>query len=193
MSTKTWLVSDWHFNHDREFIWKVRGFENVQEMNEAIIERHNAIVRPGDIVYCLGDACLGGGTPEKLAANKALIERLNGNIIMLCGNHDTDSRIAMYQQCKNVIEAGKWADVIKYKGYSFYLSHHPTLTANLEKESLKQCLCNLYGHTHQSYDFYEDRPYMFHVGCDSTNCSPILLDDIIDKMNNKVRECLEEL
>ena len=60
MSIKTWLVSDWHFNHDKAFIWKARGFEGVQEMNEAIIERHNTVVQPGDLVYCLGDACLGG-------------------------------------------------------------------------------------------------------------------------------------
>lgn len=192
-ATKIWLTSDLHFNHDREFIWKARGFQSIQEMNETIVERFNSLVRPGDRVFCLGDVCLGGGSPQTLEANKKLIESLNGNITILFGNHDTDSRIAMYQSCKNVIEAQKWVDVLKYKKYNFYLSHHPTFTANLEKESLKQCLCNLYGHTHQINNFYEDRPYMYHVGVDSHNCYPVSLDDIIDEMNNKVQECLNVL
>ena len=34
-----WLISDTHLNHDREFIWKARGFSSVEEMNNAIIER----------------------------------------------------------------------------------------------------------------------------------------------------------
>ena len=28
------FTSDWHFNHDREFVWKQRGFSSVDEMNE---------------------------------------------------------------------------------------------------------------------------------------------------------------
>ena len=30
-----WLCSDWHLNHNKEFIWKARGFESVAQMNEA--------------------------------------------------------------------------------------------------------------------------------------------------------------
>ena len=37
------LTSDLHFNHDREFVWKVRGFDSVQEMNEAIIKNINRL------------------------------------------------------------------------------------------------------------------------------------------------------
>ena len=29
-----YLTSDWHFGHDREFIWKARGYSSVEEMNE---------------------------------------------------------------------------------------------------------------------------------------------------------------
>lgn len=154
-------------------------------MNEAIIERHNAVVRPEDLVYCLGDACLGGGTSEALAANKALIERLNGNIIMLRGNHDTESRVTMYQQCKNVTEVGKWADVIKYKGYSFYLSHHPTLTANLDKSPyLKMHLINLCGHRHTNNRFEDmiNGNVIYHVELDAHNNFPVEINQIIDDL-----------
>lgn len=188
-----WLSSDWHFNHDREFVWKARGFSNVQEMNEVIVARHNSVVAPDDTVYVLGDCALGGSEKVILEENKALIERLNGNIHIIRGNHDTDRRIAMYGSCKNVVSAGLWAEVIKYKGYHFYLSHFPTITANLEKESLKQCTLNLFGHTHQLDNFYLDTPMYYHVGVDSHNCYPVLIDDIIQEMKDKVNECFEQL
>lgn len=188
-----WLTSDWHFNHDREFIWKARGFSSVQEMNEAIIKRHNALVNPDDDVYVLGDSSLGGGDAQVLATNKALIERLNGRLHIIRGNHDTDRRVAMYESCKNVVGPVLYADMLHYKGYHFYLSHFPTLTGNLEKESLKQCTCNLFGHTHQTTNFYLDMPFMYHVGVDSHNCEPVLLNNAIEEMKMKVIECLKEI
>ena len=189
---KIWLTSDWHFNHSRAFIYEPRGFQSVEEMNEAIVERHNSLVQPGDEIYVLGDLCLGGGEADVAQKNKELIERMNGNLHIILGNHDTPARIKMYAMCKNVIDI-KYADMIHYNGYHFYLSHFPTLTGNLEKESLKQCTCNLFGHTHQCNNFFEDRPYMYHVGTDSHNCYPVLLDDVIEEMKNKVKECKEQL
>ena len=178
------LTSDLHFNHDREFIWKARGFNSVEEMNETIVSNFNAVVKPDDDVYILGDLCLGGAGVGTLAANKVLIERLNGKLHIIRGNHDSDFRVAMYETCANVVAPVLWADAIKYKGYHFYLSHFPTLTGNLEKESLKQCTCNLFGHTHQGDNFYMDMPFMYHVGVDSHNCYPVNLDDIIEEMKN---------
>lgn len=193
MADKIYLTSDWHFNHNREFIWKARGFSSIQEMNETIIQRHNALVRPGDDVYVLGDSTLGGGDEQIFIANKTLIERLNGRLHIIRGNHDTDRRVAMYESCKNVVSPVLYADMLHYKGYHFYLSHFPTLTGNLEKESLKQCTCNLFGHTHQTTNFHLDMPYLYHVGVDSHNCYPVSLDDIIQEMNNKVQECFAQL
>ena len=71
-------------------------------MNETIIQRHNEIVKPEDIVYVLGDLCLGGGSEEMLQKNKELIERLNGILYIIRGNHDSDNRCKMYRSCKNV-------------------------------------------------------------------------------------------
>ena len=160
-------------------------------MNEEIICRFNETVSPEDTVYILGDLALGGGSQEVLEKAKTLIERLNGRLCLIRGNHDTDNRVRMYRDCENVVSCGLWATCIKYKGYHFYLSHFPTLTANLEKESLKQCTCNLFGHTHQTTNFYMDMPMYYHVGVDSHNCYPVSLDNIIEEMKAKVEECIE--
>ena len=189
---KIFVCSDLHFNHDRQFVWGARGFNSVEEMNEAVIERHNSVVTPEDDVYVLGDLCLGGGESSTIFRNQALIGRLNGRLHIVLGNHDTPARIEMYRFCRNVVEI-VYATMIHYQGYHFYLSHFPTLTANLEKEHLKQCTINLFGHTHQQTNFYNDMPFMYHVGMDSHNCYPVLLDDAIEEMKNKVKECKEQL
>jgi hypothetical protein len=54
-------------------------------------------------------------------------------------------------------------------------------------------LINLYGHTHQQNKFYMSMPYMFHVGMDSNNCTPVLLDDAIEMMKKETEICIEML
>ena len=121
------------------------------------------------------------------------VKRLNGHIKLIRGNHDTDARWKLYGTLPNVELIG-WADVIKYKKYNFYLSHHPTMTSNLEKAPhLRMHLINLYGHTHQMGKFYQDMPYMFHVGLDSNDNRPILLDDAIELMKEETKRCIELL
>ena len=181
-----------HFNHNREFIYHPRGFEDVGEMNAIIVGRHNERVAPEDDVYVLGDLCLGGSGAEVLTQTKAFIESMNGKLHIILGNHDTPARVAMYETCENVVEI-VYATMIHYHGYHFFLSHYPCMTANLEKESLKQCTINVYGHTHQKNNFYNDIPFMYHVGMDSHNCTPVLLDDAIEEMKQKVQECKEQL
>ena len=180
---KIWITSDWHFNHQREFIYIPRGFSSVEEMNEAIIARHNKLVQPEDDVYVLGDLMLGDS--EK---GIECIKRMNGKLHIVRGNHDTDRRWELYKSLPNVVEMDN-AIYLKYKKHNFYMSHYISLTGNLEKESLTQMTLNLFGHTHQKDNFYMDMPYLYHVGVDSHNCSPVLLDDIIEEMHQKVEEC----
>jgi calcineurin-like phosphoesterase family protein len=100
------VTSDWHFSHDREFVYKSRGFNSVEEMNVALIERHNSIVTPEDDVYVLGDLCLGGA--DGLERNKEFISSMNGKLHIAFGNHCTDSRKKMYAKLPNVMETA-WA------------------------------------------------------------------------------------
>ena len=53
-----WLISDTHLGHDKEFVWKARGFDSVWDMNNAIIERWNEVVKYDDVVYHLGDVII---------------------------------------------------------------------------------------------------------------------------------------
>ena len=183
-----YLTSDLHFGHDREFIWGPRGFRSYPEHDETIIANWNNVVGPKDTVYILGDLMLGNNEH-----GLDCLERLNGKLHIIYGNHDTDIRKALYMAVSNVECIHGWSAMLCYRKYHFYLSHFPTLTGNLEKESLHQCTLNLFGHTHSKDRFFEDRPYMYNVSLDANNNTPVLLDDIIEQMKAKVVECLNYL
>lgn len=182
-----WFTSDLHFGHDREFIWGARGYTSVDEMDDLQISKWNLLINEDDDVYVLGDLSL--GSHDNI--NK-YIPQLKGKIHIVLGNHDTLAREEIYKTLPNVIEIAP-AIRLKYKKYNFFLTHYPCLTGNLEKESLKQMTLNIYGHTHQKTNFYEDRPYMYHVGVDSHDGFPVSIDTIIYHMNCKVLECKEFL
>jgi calcineurin-like phosphoesterase family protein len=185
---RIFVTSDTHFGHDREFLWGPRGFMSHVDHDKEVIRRWNEIVQPDDVVYHLGDVMLGDN-----AYGIGCLEQLSGQIKIIPGNHDTASRLSLYKLLPNIEVLGL-AEMIKYKKYNFYLSHHPTMTSNLEKAPyLRMHLINLYGHTHQQKPFYQDIPFMFHVGMDSNNCTPILLDDAIELMKEETQKCIQML
>jgi calcineurin-like phosphoesterase family protein len=181
------LTSDTHWGHDREFLWGPRGCKNIQEHNDWVGQRFLSVLEPDDDLYILGDLMLGDNS-----IGMEYLRRLPCRIHIVRGNHDTDTRWELYKTLPNVVEM---ADVIRLKHgkYRFYLSHYPTLTGNLESEHLTQMEINLYGHTHQQTNFFKDMPFMYHVGVDSHDCLPVLLDDIIEECKAKVRECIDYL
>ena len=169
-----YITSDFHLNHNKDFIYKARGFNTVEEMNFELIKRYNQIVSPEDTVYILGDCILGE------VENVAMLAALNGHKILIAGNHDTDNRIAAYDKAR-IFECSRLATRFRYRGYSFYLSHYPTLTANYDDKNLKHMTINLCGHMHTTDPFYHIRMGImsYHVEVDAHNLQPISLDDII--------------
>lgn len=174
MSERIFISSDYHFNHDKEFIWKSRGFSSIQEMNENIIEKHNLLVRPDDTIYILGDIMLGD--------NKEGIEylrRMNGHKIIIIGNHDTSNRVELYKRELDIPVFNVFN--LKYHGYNFYLSHFPTITSEREiKKLLKNKLINICGHRHTVNKFFDmDIGIIYHAEVDSHCMLPVRIDKII--------------
>lgn len=182
---KTWVTSDLHFGHDREFIWKSRGYTSCAEMNDIQLEKFNSKVAPEDTVYILGDLTLGD-----LILAKPYLEKLNGHITVIRGNHDTNSRVEYYESLGwEVYDALR----IKHNKISYFLCHYPTITTNLEEERITLATVNLYGHTHQTTNFYNDMPFCYHVGVDSHMGYPVDLNIVEQEIIEKVKECKEYL
>ena len=178
-----YCTSDWHFFHNNPFIYEPRGFSSVEEMNETIIKNHNNIVKEDDIIYCLGDCMLNDNQK-----GMECINRLNGHKKIILGNHCTNTRIELYKTLPNTEVLG-YADIIKYNGYHFYLSHYPTITSDHDEDRpLKQIILSLHGHTHDRRKFYQDNPTMYNVALDAHNNTPVSIDQIIEDIKAKRKE-----
>ena len=184
---KIWFTSDLHFCHDREFIYGPRGFNSIHEMNEAIIKNFNEVMDWADELYILGDCFLNNNEE-----GAKFLSRLPGMKYVVWGNHDTDARkVIMEDMGINILG---FAHQQKFNGQSFYLSHYPTLTSNLdENKDIKARTLNLFGHTHSKNKFYEGRPYMYNVALDAHNCYPVEINTIISDIKAEINNCFKAI
>lgn len=79
----TFFTSDTHFNHANIIRFCNCPFKDVEQMNETLIANWNRVVGMDDTVFHLGDFCLGGA-----AEWTKVLDRLNGKIYLIMGNHD---------------------------------------------------------------------------------------------------------
>lgn len=178
-----WLTSDTHFFHNKDFLYKPRGFDNIKDMNEAIVRNWNEYVRDEDTVYHLGDFALGDWDPE-------IINQLNGHITLIRGNHDTDRKIEVIREKakdykKDFTILDSYATVIKHGKIHIYLSHYPTITSNFDEKYFNQHVINFHGHTHQKRNWMDiSNPFMYHVGLDSHDNHPVSIEEAINDVRN---------
>ena len=186
--SKVFFTSDTHFNHSNIIGFCDRPFKNVEQMNETIIANWNNTVSPNDIVFHLGDFCLGGA-----AEWTKLLDRVNGKIYLIMGNHDMKNlRQGFIQRFEDVkmqmhIEIGK---------KSIYLNHYPFLCFT---GGYKDDVWQLFGHVHtRTPNTGVDAgrlqylyPTQYDVGVDNNNFTPVSYEqvsEIIRKQIEKSRE-----
>lgn len=86
---RAWFTSDLHFYHEGilEYEREYRPYRNVADMNEGMIRKWNSQVKPGDIVFCIGDFSFGN-----INNSMDILEALRGKVVMIWGNHDDHLR-----------------------------------------------------------------------------------------------------
>lgn len=176
-----YFTSDWHFNHDKDFIWKKRGYNSVEEMNDDLINKICSTLDEGDELWVLGDLVM--GDIDKAAA---VLSRIPYSVHFLVGNHDTIRRINLYDSLGWVNH--ERAIQVTDGSWDFYLSHYPTVTMNYDDVKKHHPLINLHGHTHYQNKFYNDNPYMYNVGVDSQDGYPVSVDKIKADIKEKLNE-----
>ena len=182
-----YFISDFHFFHDRAFIWKVRGFESEERMRMTYLSKWKQTIHKDDDVYVCGDFCLG----QDYDAIKELIDSLPGRIHLIIGNHDTDSKIEFYKTFSNIVEI-VYSIMLNYNGHKYYISHYVTETATLESNP-KYCVINIHGHVHENRMFTNDVPYLINVSVDVTGGAFLTFDDIEKAFKDEVQNCIKYL
>lgn len=175
----TWLISDLHFGHDKPFIFQRRGFNTIQEHDQKVIELFNSIVRPDDIVYCLGDIFLGDSEN-----GMNCFGQLNGRFYLAIGNHDTPTRLGLLHQAmefppqewKARIMDIQYGYIIKHKKACIHLTHYPLDTGNGESPSL---VYNIHGHVHEDDSVHPEHLLRYNVAWEALGGRPIELDEVV--------------
>ena len=171
---RVFFTSDTHFYHTNIINFCGRPFKNVEVMNETLIANWNSVVGPDDIVFHLGDFCLGGS-----AEWTNILNRLNGKIYLIVGNHDIKNlRQGYYSHFEHIamqmhIEVGN---------QKIYLNHCPFLCYGGAYRETWQ----LFGHVHTSKQntgidaprLHMLFPTQYDVGVDNNNFTPVSFEQV---------------
>ena len=171
---RVFFTSDTHFYHSNIINFCGRPFKNVEVMNETLIANWNSVVGPDDIVFHLGDFCLGGS-----AEWTNILNRLSGKIYLIVGNHDIKNlRQGYYRHFEHIamqmhIEVGK---------QKIYLNHCPFLCYGGAYRDTWQ----LFGHVHTSKQntgidaprLHMLFPTQYDVGVDNNNFTPVSFEQV---------------
>ena len=178
--TNTFLYSDPHFGHQgvcnftRSDGSPLRPWDRVEEMDEALVERFNKVVGPKDKVYFLGDVAM-------RKPGLQVVKRLNGDLVLIKGNHDIF-------ELKDYLSVG-FRDIRACHVLSgMIMTHIP-----VHHSSLARFGTNIHGHLHANRVYkargvdartgevlYSDQidPFYHCVCVEHTDYAPISFDDV---------------
>lgn len=187
--------SDTHFNHKCEHweipLWKTRGFSSVEEHNDVLISRWNAVSNEDSCAFHLGDFIFGKDSElnfKDIVCNKLRFRQL----YVMPGNHNSGWKQTFEQQPGNVWKIDKNKTVffvpnyleIYANGQPMVLSHYPIASFNGQARG---CI-HLHGHCHSKLANSDLGPFLYKtktmdVGVESCDF-PITLDTILKKFIN---------
>lgn len=165
--SKVYFTSDLHFGHKKLCL----GLRNMssEESDALIIDNWNSTITKRDKVYILGDLSM-----ESKYCLERNLYKLNGNKVIVAGNHDTEECCRMLCSMKIPVMG-----VLNYHGFlCTHIPVHPTQLYGFKG--------NIHGHVHLSgivkgvglYDPPKlDGPY-YNVNVEFHDYKPVLFEDI---------------
>ena len=95
------ICSDWHLWHRKILIYENRPFQDLNSMHKTIFDNINkTLTSKDDILINCGDICCGTwGTDVWPHTIYDFLTSLNGRMVLIRGNHDTDIRCEIYKEC----------------------------------------------------------------------------------------------
>ena len=184
---KIYFVSDTHFGHGNIIKFCDRPFKDVEEMNYKLIENWNNKVPNDGLVFHLGDFAWGGYDFWKSIRNQ-----LNGDIILIKGNHDIKNMSATAEE--ELFKFSTWQMLVEIEGRKLYLNHVPFLCYGGTYRDPKGLVYQLFGHVHSGpgkkgmdiprmqYLF----PTQYDVGVDNNGYEPISWNELNEKIGKQL-------
>lgn len=152
---RIFIIADTHFGHKKilQFEKTNRPFATIEEHDEELVHRWNAVVKPKDTVWHLGDVLFGRSTFE-------ILKQLHGIKKLVMGNHDRYPSELYLEHFNHVCGAAEVHNCI--------LTHVP-----VHPSQFKRYKANIHGHLHSTK--LDDARYI-NVSAECIELAPILLD-----------------
>jgi len=158
-----WFTADTHFGHKKIIEYSKRPFDNIHQMEEFYLDKHNELVKPKDWFFHLGDVAFGRNN---------IFNKLNGRKHLIKGNHDRNSLIKHLNIC--------WVkDIYDLKigeGNTVALCHYPILSWSRKIHGSY----HFYGHVHNNVSEQLNMPKSVNVGVDIWGFMPVVLEDLLE-------------
>jgi calcineurin-like phosphoesterase family protein len=181
-----WFVSDTHYMHTNicrgvtkwkidtpEGLEAVRDFNTLEEMNEALVNNINKIVKPNDWLIHIGDWSFGGF--EMIEKFRSQINCKN--IILILGNHDQHI-LRNKNNVKDLFAHVTEEMELTVGDHKFHLSHYPH---TVEKEGYR-----IHGHIHSKGEKRFTGKKMMDVGiCGSPEFRPYHIQEVIYELHDR--------
>lgn len=149
--SKVWFISDLHFKHENILKFSDRDYlgSTIEEHDARLIEMWNTCISKYDTIYILGDLCFGN-----IDDVKKLLQKLNGDKILVKGNHDkvSDELRGHYNQM-TLIKKMKFKKTVYpflVEDFEVVMCHYPMVSW----ESKSRGAVMVHGHCHGRIDQY---------------------------------------
>ena len=166
-----WFTADFHLGHKNIIRYCNRPFQTIEEMNREILERLNSRVKANDILYFLGDFCIGSKARAAELRRKIRCKK----IFALGGNHDKETR--------KLTQEFTWLNdlaEVSLNGQRIVLCHYAMRVWNQSSRGA----WHLYGHSHGKLPA-PDTSLSMDVGVDTHDFRPWHFDEIQERMKAK--------
>jgi len=173
----TFFTADLHFGHTEIIKFCDRPFENISEMNKALVSNWNSRVKNGDHVYIVGDLYYGGRNAAGIDEAISTVKKLNGILHLISGNHDLP-------YLNNTDYHYLFADVDKMRylnleGEHIVLCHYPIA----EWSGFFRGSWHIYGHIHNAknaaYLHMRNLEKALNAGVDICGFMPVTFSELI--------------
>lgn len=173
------ITSDHHFGHENIIKYCDRPFNSVDHMDWYMIEKWNSVVSKDDVVFHLGDFCLGSSEMAK-----RYFKKLNGKISILWNLDHHDKRWLN----KDIVYNSKYHAVnmlpaifsYKIEDSFLVLCHYPLERWNRSHYGS----IHFHGHIHRKNSTLSIVDRRINAGVDLNNFTPINLRPYLDKWKN---------
>lgn len=142
LENNVWATSDLHFGHSNNIIYSNRP-TTPEEQEDWIISQLSKFIKPGDIVYHMGDFAF--GPLGKYTDIVRIMSKLPGDWNFIIGNHDKENQLKAASKGTRHNVIGSYHEK-KIYGKTFIMFHYPI--ENWNKKHYGSI--HLHGHIHNN-------------------------------------------